>query len=268
MTACSILSASLGEPLHATAPFAPTWLLIEERAAWGRKAVREAGYGELEAHAKEHGVRVGLVRRCWRRGGDAPPRVFVARCAEPAPSVEELVGVDPGALDPERLPRGEAVPGPLYLVCTNGRRDVCCARAGAEVARALDGELGDRLWETTHVGGHRFAANLVALPHGVVFGRLDPGSARRVAAAYEQGRIDLPHFRGRTSRSPEAQAQEHFVREREGLVGVDDELGGYRVEVRAEPLEPPRPTSCGGEPERPVTWRLVSLAASEAAALS
>src|SRR5207237_5107867 len=127
---CSELSVALGEPLHATAPYAPTWLLVEVPGAWARKAVREAGLGELERRAKEHSVRVGLVRRFGRRQPHArQSRVFVARCTEP--SLEELADVDPAALDPADLPRGEPVPRPLYLVCTNGRRDVCCGRAGA-----------------------------------------------------------------------------------------------------------------------------------------
>ena len=256
MTSCSELSLALGEPLHATAPYAPTWLLVEVPAAWARQAVREAGLGDLEARGKEHGVRVGLVRRAGLRRTDAPrepPRVFVARCAEP--SLELLRDVDPRELDPKDLPRGEPVPHPLYLVCTNGRRDVCCGRAGAAVARALEPTLRDRLWETTHVGGHRFAANLVALPHGLVYGRLDPATAPRVVEAHEQGRIVLEHLRGRTTQKPEAQAVEHFVRERDGLLRLDDDLGSaHAVRIRATSQEPPRPTSCGGEPERPRAW--------------
>jgi hypothetical protein len=255
MATCSELSAALGEPLHATAPFAPTWLLIEERGAWARKAVRDAGFGDLEARAKEHGVRVGLIRRRLAGRGDAPRRVFVVRCAEA--TIEELPGVEPRELDPARLPRGERVEHPLYLVCTNGRRDACCARAGTAVARSLDPELDGRIWETTHVGGHRFAANLVALPHGLLFGRLDPASARRVVSAYAEGRIVLEHLRGRTTLRPEDQAVEHFVRLRDGLVGVDDDLRGRTIAVRAELLEPLRPTSCGGDLEQPTAWRPV-----------
>jgi sucrase/ferredoxin-like protein len=259
MTTCSALSTSLGEPLRATAPHARSWLLVEVPDAWGRKAVREAGFGDLEARAKAAGVRVGLVRGVRRRRDSGPRRVLFAHCSAREPFVELLVGPDLDALDLDAPAGGERLANPLYLVCTNGRRDACCARAGGAVARSLRRELDDRVWETSHVGGHRFAANLVALPHGLVFGRLDSASAARVVAAYEEGRIELAAFRGRTTLTPEEQAQEQFVRERTGLVRVDDDLGGYVVEVRGEPLEPPRPTSCGGEPERPIAWRLSSF---------
>jgi hypothetical protein len=260
VTTCSALAAALGEPLHATAPFARSWLLVEDPSPWGRKAVRDVGLGALEARAKESGVRVGLVRRCGREGRRreqaGPRRALLAHCSAPEPFVELLADADLEALDLERPNGGERLREPLYLVCTNGRRDACCARAGTAVARALEPRLGDRLWETTHVGGHRFAANLVALPHGLVFGRLDGETATTVVDAYERGLIELDHLRGRTSRTPHDQAVEHFARLRDGLRGLDDPLPPDAPAVEAYPLEPPRKTSCDGGPERPVAWRL------------
>lgn len=246
---CSELSLALGEPLYATAPFAREWLLIEEPAAWGRKAVAEAGFGELEARGKEQGVRVGLIRPFRRRGGRSR-RVFRVSCAPPEPFVELLP-------EPDLDAHGERVEGPLYLVCTNGRRDVCCGLAGRELARALAPELGQQLWETTHVGGHRFAPNLVCLPEGLVYGRLDADSARRVVAAHREGRIVLEHLRGRTSLDPEAQAWDFFARRETGRLAVaDDPAAGLALRVVPAALDPPRPESCGGEPKRPTSWRL------------
>jgi len=63
----------------------------------------------------------------------------------------------------------------VFLVCTNGRRDKCCAKFGppiyAEVARAV----GDAAWQTTHIGGHRFSACVVFLPDGIIYGRIADG---------------------------------------------------------------------------------------------
>ena len=214
----------------------------------------EAGFGELETQGKEQGVRVGLVRRFGRPSARGPRGVFLVSCTPPEPFVELLP-------EPDLDARGERIDGPLYLICTNGRRDVCCGRAGRELGRVLAPELGDRLWETTHIGGHRFAPNLVCLPHGLVYGRLDAAAARRVVRAYEAGEVELEHLRGRTSLEPEAQARDYFARRATGRLRLDespaDEL---RVEVAAEPLEPPRPESCGGDPKQPTAWRLVSPA--------
>ena len=252
LTSCSELSRALGEPLAGTAPYAPRWLLIEHPAPWGRNAVAEAGFGDLEARAKTSGVRVGLVRRVARPPTRGPRRIFLVSCAPPQPFVEVVAEPDPDA-------HGERLEHPLYLVCTNGRRDVCCGRSGRELARALTGELGERLWETTHVGGHRFAPNLVCLPHGLVYGRLDLDAARQVVHAYEQGRVELEHLRGRSALKPAAQAVEIFARRSTGRLDVDDDPAGeLGLRVEAEPLDPPRPESCGGEPKRPVAWRLVA----------
>jgi (2Fe-2S) ferredoxin len=251
---CSELSLALGEPLHATATYAPTWLLVEETLPWGRKAVTEAGFGALEARAKEAGVRVGLVRP-FRRRPAGPRRAFRVSCAAPEPFVERLAELDLDA-------PGERIDGPLYLVCTNGRRDVCCGRAGRELARALAPELGDRLWETSHIGGHRFAPNLVCLPEGLVYGRLDADAARRVVAAHQDGRIVLEHFRGRSALEPAAQAADFFARRETGRLGIDDDPAA-EVDLRVEPVAlDPRPESCDGEPKRPVAWRLADYSPS------
>ncbi len=73
---------------------------------------------------------------------------------------------------------------PILLVCTNGKRDACCALRGRALMTALAADHAERTWECTHLGGHRFAGNLVCLPHGIVYGRVPsrgwPAPGRRV----------------------------------------------------------------------------------------
>ena len=81
----------------------------------------------------------------------------------------------------------EHVQESLILVCTNGRHDQCCANLGRPLVRALrDSPWADRVWECSHIGGDRFAANVVVLPDSLYFGRVEPdvspgaaGRARR-----------------------------------------------------------------------------------------
>jgi hypothetical protein len=161
-----------------------------------------------------------------------------------------------------RLPLGERT----FLVCTNGRRDECCSVLGAPVLRGL----GDRAVACTHLGGHRFAANVLVLPDNLLFGRLARASAVALAESLEAGELPLEHLRGRCSLSAEQQAAEILLRRELGLRGIDDavHVGGTRfatpdgvleVHVDGEQL-PPRRVSCGDvKEESPIRWRLDSI---------
>jgi hypothetical protein len=95
-----------------------------------------------------------------------------------------------------------------YFVCTNGQRDLCCARFGLPTYAALRERVGGRAWQTTHVGGHRFAPNVLTLPQAAMYGRVQPGDVDAFLAAVENDRIAVPWLRGRTRYAPEAQAAE------------------------------------------------------------
>jgi hypothetical protein len=158
-----------------------------------------------------------------------------------------------------------------YLVCTNGARDPCCAIRGPAVAQALERARPGQVYECSHLGGHRFAANLLVLPDGLCFGRLDARAAPVLAGELEAGRLPLEHFRGRTAYEPEQQAAEILVRHRLELVGIDDLTlverttfalaDGRRVTARLEAEQlPPRRVSCRDEKvESPTSWTLISL---------
>ncbi len=160
------------------------------------------------------------------------------------------------------LPDGRA-----FLVCTNGRRDECCSLRGLPVARAL----GEQAVECTHLGGHRFAANVLVLPENLLFGRLDAAGALAVADSLASGELPLEHLRGRCTLTPEQQAAEILLRRELGLHGLEDvrhlegtaftgRTGGVvSVRVHGEQL-PPRRVSCGDvKEEAPIRWHLVSI---------
>jgi hypothetical protein len=157
--------------------------------------------------------------------------------------------------------------GRVFLVCTNGRRDECCSLRGAPVARAL----GARAVECTHLGGHRFAANVLVLPDNLLFGRLDAEAAVLLADSLAAGELPLEHLRGRCALAPEQQAAEILLRRELGLRGSEDvrhveamtfatrDGAVVSTHVRGESL-PPRRVSCGDvKEEAPIRWRLVSI---------
>lgn len=278
------------------------WVMVEQPGPWGSEAVGQSRLPDpvaerLQDLGRLSGVRVLLLRRPERPVVD-DPHCFIAFSRRPSPWIEKRVLSDPRDLldfDFSGLAAGRrAIPGlksepldpgqPLYLVCTNGRHDPCCAQFGKPVVRALlGGRAGDRVWECSHIGGDRFAGNLVCLPHGLYFGRLGPLEAAAVVASYERGMIELDHYRGRAGDPFAVQAAEFFVRESEGLLGVDDlvperrrrigdgtvevsflGLGGRRYVVRlsTDAADEPRPLTCAAiRHERPATYSLLRLRA-------
>jgi hypothetical protein len=280
---CSALAEELGEPLAGTVDQRRRWLLLEDRSAWGTDAVAERFGADTAATARRLGMRLLLVRR--REGDpadDSIRRAILVDTEAAAMAVRTVRG--PGGLDVEAAAAmelddfGARLTDPMLLVCTNGRRDACCALRGRALTLALADDHAERVWECTHLGGHRLSANLVCLPHGIVYGRVSPEDGSRLASEYLAGRLVPEHLRGRSAWPAPAQVAEVEVRRRLGARGLDDvrlltaamdtdraevTLAGpdgdeHRLELRAERLEPPRPTSCrADEVEAPLHWAVV-----------
>lgn len=279
---CRNRSASLHEPLHGTASTVRGWLLLEEPGPWGPQAPRDSRLDpvltqRLHTASRRLRLRVLLIRRARRSTSPAssPRQCFLARTGPGAGWVEHVALDDPAHvldLDLTGFARGNSpgldrVTHPLYLVCTHGRHDVCCAEEGRPVALALATHLPEWTWEVSHIGGDRFAANLLALPHGLYFGRVTPEEVADLADAYARGEVDPQLFRGRAAYDFATQAAECFLRTRTGITGVDalplvwsrrdDEEteaafasadgGRYRVRVRTTAAQPARALTCRAE---------------------
>ena len=78
------------------------------------------------------------------------------------------------------------------------------------------------MWQSTHVGGDRFAGNVVVFPQALYYGRVDPADTAGLVAAQASGSLDLDRYRGRAAYPFQVQAAEHAIRESEGLLGIDD----------------------------------------------
>jgi len=128
------------------------------------------------------------------------------------PDLEAVLDLDLAALAAGQSLGLERREEPLFCVCTHGRHDPCCAERGRPVAAALTGSHPDRTWECSHIGGDRFAGNMVVLPYGLYYGRVDAESAQRVATAHLAGRLDLDSVRGRSSLPMPVQAAEIALR--------------------------------------------------------
>jgi hypothetical protein len=227
-TFCADLSRANDEPLGATASRIDSWFLIEYRGLWARDAVAGSGLSDqVKRHLRDqvrsvpHG-RLLFVRRPDRRGEPA----LVAFTAASRPGQTIVTRTEFGAYDDLRgldLLAGAPADHPLFLVCTHGKHDPCCARHGRPLYEALRDELEpDWVWQVSHIGGDRFAGNLVCLPEGLYYGRVDREQAGLILDEHLAGRITMPSYRGRSIYTFAVQAAERTVREHTGLAGIDD----------------------------------------------
>jgi hypothetical protein len=275
---CAELARSEGEPMAGTADVVDVWIMLEYAAAWRAKATTDnALAAPTKAWLKE--LSEDIAGRAMK-----PRLQFIRR-----PEIDRNGGVTLmlGAADGLRrveVPDYDALSAltfdaiaalPLetvtqYFVCTNGQRDVCCARLGLPTYAALRERVGERVWQTTHVGGHRFAPNVLTLPQAVLYGRVQASDVREFVDTVERGCLAVQWLRGRTRYPGDVQAAEAALAARGFDVSgtmtrqtLDD--GGYRVAFGSHAVAV-RPgavrqvlTSCGEE-RKPVTpWEVSEI---------
>jgi len=288
VSTCATVSRDLDEPISGTAATATTWLLLEQPGPWGAKALTSSHLDPvlgraLEAAAANTGVRIALIRRPGRHADPAPSRVRHVYAAHTVPGnvwlhsattedPGQLLALDFGALgagDPRSF--GSALGGrahtgePLALVCTNGKRDRCCALLGRPLAAELAASGVEGAWEVTHLGGHRFSPTMLVLPYGYAYGRVEAHGVKEILQGVQEGRVVVEGCRGGSAWERPGQAAELAVRTATGEYAMDTlsvvrtDGGAPRWEVTVAHTDgrhwrvivaqgaslPPRPESCG-----------------------
>ena len=201
-----------------SAPYALAWLLIEHPGPWAIRALASAGIEPavlraLSAAAAATSTRILLVRRPGRQSS-SPTRTWTAIGSTRTISGSWQADADllTAAVAVRSLAVGrpvveaEAARDPIVLVCAHGTHDTCCAIRGRPVAAALAARWPEAVWECSHVGGDRFAPNVIVLPDAAYYGNLDADSAVEVVSNQLDGRLDIRWLRGLARFPPPAQA--------------------------------------------------------------
>ncbi|MFW5825594.1 MAG: sucrase ferredoxin, partial [Marinobacter sp.] len=205
---CSVEHQRLKEPLVGKGGgLEPHLLLAWPRKKWvdhvfAAKDMPEAVFSRLEK-LRDAGWRVQLIDR---RSHDHSQRSVIAPMSGQAFRLtdEEL----PALLD--AFLEGQAAdqwcpgrsPERLILCCTHGKVDKCCAKFGNAAYQAVRGEnergdYGFDVWECTHVGCCRLAANLVTLPELRRYGWVEPELVPELLSSEARNRPYLPSYRGK-----------------------------------------------------------------------
>ncbi len=250
---CSAASLRLEEPLAGSAGAAdvviwiawpkPLWhpddvLLstglpdaVREGAASLRRRAGKLAVRTFQRDAHPPTERVEVI--AWR------PRERLALRGNSVP-IAEALGFATRAL--EGAVAADPLP-PLLLVCTDGRHDRCCAEHGRPVFEAIAAEAVRRgspfeLAESSHLGGHRFAATCVLLPDGRTHGRLRTHDAPALLAALEGAGPLAARYRGRAGLDEPEQVAEAWAWARfPGATSVEIERAGTGCALRVRSAE-------------------------------
>jgi hypothetical protein len=220
------------------------YLLVEVPLPWPRDVGEIPEVAGLGGLLSGRGIRVqALVPKDSRRrviihslpqddpgGGDGFHR-FTRREAEVAGDLESTVAdlLGPGAGANAGTDTGTGAARDL-LVCTHGRRDICCGSLGTKLAASLaHGDLpaGVRLWRTSHTGGHRFAPTFVVLPEATCWAYADEELVDRILRRRGDAAEVADRYRGCAGlASPQLQALERDVLRRVGWPLLDSNRSG------------------------------------------
>lgn len=221
---CSDGAAERDDPMVGTAPPQRDWLLVEQPGPWPVRApydtdlpddlLRRLGHpGRRVLLVRPHGRGVSLrdarddTRRRWFSCVDGEVRT--GHWEQPDDLLDTLA---PGA--------GAPHPGPLLLVCTHGIHDVCCAVKGRPVAAALSREWPEETFECSHLGGDRFAPNVLILPDGACYAGMPPEQSVATVTAHLEGLVDVSWLRGVAGLHPAEQVALAAVLQRWGPASI------------------------------------------------
>jgi len=272
---CAAMWRRTAQPMSGTAPRSNGFLLVTDPGPWAAAPFtahrRDPGAAsEIAARAGTQGLKPLLIRRHGRQSSTRRYGLFdsTTNRAQWWP-YEDLGDIARAAWRFSEPPA--ATVEPVYLVCTHGSRDACCAIDGRPVAGELNRLRRDAAWESSHLGGHRFAANVLVLPFGLYYAAVSPSDVAELVAATDAG-ILLPRLlRGRSTEPSAVQAARTAAAAHTGQLGIDDlqlisvsqvdqqwtiQFSGpvRSVTVLVRRTESPIVASCGKPPEPEVLW--------------
>jgi hypothetical protein len=233
---CAELTREAEHPVTGTATGVAVWFLLEYHGQWRARAEDDNDLPPaVQSHLAEHLAAVPDSRMLFIKQQEMSEeglRFFVVRTDEVRPRLYKFnlaAHEDLTALDLTAVAAGDEAFGdqvyeePLFLVCTNGKRDKCCAKFGMVTFKALlDTQRPEAAWQSTHIGGHRYAPNMLFMPHSVNYGLFDPHEVQPAVDAYLRGEIyDLNRYRGRTYYAPPVQAADTLLRRELNLLALD-----------------------------------------------
>ncbi len=230
---CSLASAAVEEQIFGTASRGDVWFLLEYRPYWEADSFAASNLPlPVKARITEYLKTIPASRLHFikhPRHTDDYLNLFVVLTREISPiiykfplsSYENLLDLDIASLlqNPEQFNEYVSIE-PLFVTCTHGRHDKCCAKFGRPVASKLGEHVGLKAWQASHLGGDRFAANMVCFPHGIYYGRVQPEEVETIVNNYRHEKLYLEKLRGRSCYNFITQVGEYYLRRETGILDL------------------------------------------------
>jgi hypothetical protein len=233
--------SAIDEPMAGTAEFNRIYLVIEQPGTWGQDALLESslpeGFGsELKAQINFPEVGIFLARRTdvaqVERRTTNRRRFWLAHTTPGGvrmrsgslDNIFDLLRWDWQAIIRGELPAvGRRSADPVLFLCTNGKKDQCCAVHARKIVDELrpNPELTGQIYEASHIGGHRFAPTGILLPFGIMVGRISTDETLEILNDAWSGSINPAYMRGRTAHPPFAQIAEIEIRKQFSITQIE-----------------------------------------------
>jgi len=231
---CKESSSNSGEHLYGTVPKIEHWFLLEYNDHWAKdfldgstisNEVKEEINGLLQSLPNS---RLQFIKRNDKN--DSHLCFYYISPTEFEPKIykfllndhEDILKLDLAGLIENGDIEGSATDEKLAIICTHGSYDSCCGKYGVQVYNELKESKELTVWMTTHVGSHRFSANMVMLPEGIYYGRVDTDNVWEIVKAHNKEEIFLDCFRGRCCHSQPSQVSDFFLRRELKKYGIYD----------------------------------------------
>lgn len=231
---CTSISSSVNEQLFGTAPRVDHWFLIEYNGNWAYDAFSESNIPQM---VKEYinnelqnieNSRIQVIKA--ENNQDSGPRFYYAHSSEFEPGLYEfqleqyvdILDIDLVKLSENNGFEEHRSNKQLALVCSHGSHDRCCGTYGIPVYNKLREQKNFETWRTSHVGGHRFSANIIMLPEGIYYGRVNGDNLDKITDSHKKKEIYLDCYRGRSCYTQTTQVSDYFLRNKTGEKGIYD----------------------------------------------
>ncbi|MEM9951496.1 MAG: sucrase ferredoxin [Chloroflexota bacterium] len=248
------------EPLYGTIKSAEVWLLLEYNGVYTNQAWDDARIpDDVKAKLNDYpNGRALLVRQPDQINAlDRKISLFVVDAVADTPAVyhiEMQSYTDVLDLDIDAVRAGEIVTPettPLYVICTNGKRDVCCSKYGVALYNAMRERVHEQVWQASHIGGHRFAGTMYCFPDAICYGFLEASDSDAIISSYQNRELLLDKLRGHAIYDKPAQAAEYYLRRRLGNIKLDgvkvESQNGNQIDFRVNDMHY-RVTIADGKP--------------------